>query len=474
MSDRVVGLIDAEEIVATLRESLLVLDVDLVVEYASERFFETFHVSREDTIGRPLGELGNGQWNIPALLEPLGRIVEGGASIERHKVDHVFDGIGRRVMELNARKTVRPGNGSKRILLAIDDITDAELAAQELDRRQRVMTGMVQTLREPLLVLDGDLRVVEASRAFYQTFKVEADGTIGEKLWDLGNGQWAIPELIHLLTSVIPTHSDVEDYEVNHTFPEIGRKTILLNARKIYREGNGTKTLLLAMQDVTDRKAAEEAREKALTLSNTLLEELNHRVMNNLGMVGAIVGAERTQMTDEQCRAAFERMRARISSLGQLYKTLSRTGAIANVDSRDYLDGVLRNLLESSSSAKDIDIALTVDIASMQLSTLTALPLGLVINELATNSLKYAYAGRPTGELGVSLACEGDTLILKVWDDGVGIDPSARVDSGMGQKLIKSLVRQLGAKTRLDSGATGTCTTLTFPRTLAKPLPQPN
>lgn len=391
MNERVIELIDAEEIVATLRESLLVLDIDLVVEYANDRFFETFHVSREATIGRPLKDLGNGQWNIPALLDPLNTIIEKNESIEEHKVDHVFEDIGRRVMRLNARKTVRRGNGSKRILVAIEDITETELLAHELDRQKRIMTGMVQTLREPMLVPDGDLRIIEASRTFYQTFLVEPDDTIGEKLWDLGNGQWAVPELIHLLTSVIPTQSEVVDYEVSHTFPEIGHKTILLNARKIYRKGNGTKTLLLAMQDITERKAAEQAREHALELSNTLLEELNHRVMNNLAMVGAIVGAERSKMTDKECRTAFERMRARITSLGLLYKTLSRTGAVAEVDSQKYLEGVLSNLLESSSETREIDIAVTTDVAAMPLSTAIAVPLGLIVNELATNSLKYAF-----------------------------------------------------------------------------------
>ncbi|GLQ21027.1 sensor histidine kinase [Algimonas porphyrae] len=462
MSSRAVELIDAEEIVATLRESLLVLDVDLVVEYASDRFFETFQVSREATIGRPLQDLGNGQWNIPALLEPLNTIIEKNVSVEQYKVDHVFEDIGRRIMCLNARKTVRPGNGSKRILVAIEDITEAALAAQELERQQRIMTGMVQTLREPLLVLDGELRVVEASRAFYRTFNVEPGDTIGEKLWDLGNGQWAIPELIHLLTSVIPTQSEVVDYEVTHAFPEIGEMTILLNARKIYRKGNGTKTLLLAMQNITERKAAQAAREQALALSNTLLTELNHRVMNNLSMVSAIVGAERTRMTDTECRAAFERMRDRITSLSLLYRALSRTGAVAEVNSENYLEGVLRNLLESSSEARAIDLTLTTDIASIPMSTSLALPLGLVVNELATNSLKYAFKGRRTGELGVSLQRDTDDLVLKIWDDGVGIDPSARTDSGVGQKLIDSLSGQLKAETHLESGDQGTITTLIF------------
>ena len=214
---------DPSEIVASLREGLLVLTEDLDVEYASDRFLRTFGVSREETVGRRLPDLGNGQWNIPDLLEPLGRIVTDGVTIEGHNVDHTFERIGRRVMRLNARRTVRSSDGSTRILLAIDDVTDSADAARELERQRLVAQGIVDSLREPLLVLDGDLKVVEASRAFFEKFKVTAEQTIGRRLWELGNNQWAIPELIDLLTNVIPAQSSVDDFEVTHEFPEIGR-----------------------------------------------------------------------------------------------------------------------------------------------------------------------------------------------------------------------------------------------------------
>ena len=122
-------LIDPAEIVASLRESLLVLTEDLVVEYANDRFLRSFDVTAEDTLGTRLAALGNGQWNIPSLLAERDRIVSGGDEVEDFEVDHVFEKIGRRVMRLNARKTVRPGNGSRRILLVIEDVTAESDAA---------------------------------------------------------------------------------------------------------------------------------------------------------------------------------------------------------------------------------------------------------------------------------------------------------------------------------------------------------
>ncbi len=122
--------------------------------------------------------------------------------------------------------------------------------------------AMVDTVREPLLVLDKDLRVLSASRSFYSTFQVVPSITQGELLYELGDGQWDIPGLRSLLERIVPEHSVMEDYEVEHQFPEIGRRTMLLNARKVFYEGNSHTTLLLGFEDVTARRTLERAREE--------------------------------------------------------------------------------------------------------------------------------------------------------------------------------------------------------------------
>lgn len=454
--------IDPLEIIATLREGLLVLTEDLVVEYASDRFLETFEVDRDATIGRPLADLGNGQWNIAALLDPLGQIVERNTTLEDYEVDHVFDHIGRRVMRLNARKTVRKGNGSKRILLAIEDVTEAADLGRELDRQRRLAQGIVDTLREPLLVLDGDLQVVAASRAFYTKFEVEADETIGKRLWDLQNGQWAAAELVHLLTNVISEHNTVEDYEIRHRFSAIGDRSILLNGRKIYRKGNNTKTLLLAMEDVTERRRLEAEREAALDRSNRLLDELNHRVMNSLSMIGSVVAMEARSLSDEDARQAFERVRGRIKSIGALYQSLTSSTFVDTVDADVYLSGIMRDAVDAA-AAQGAAIDLDLSVAPVPLAPRTAVPLGLIVNELTTNSLKYAYKGRDGGKLGLEVLTAPNGIEVTVWDDGPGIDTHARIDSGLGQKLVEAFVTQLNGEMNQQSGPEGTRHVLWFP-----------
>jgi chemotaxis protein methyltransferase CheR len=127
-----------------------------------------------------------------------------------------------------------------------------------------------------MLMLDGDRRIITASRAFCTMFHISEAETVGRQLRELGDGQWDLPELTALLDNVIPGSRTIEDYHVTLNFPGIGKRTVLLNARKIYREGNNPIALLLAMEDITERDGLQAERDRSLEQTNPLLEELNH------------------------------------------------------------------------------------------------------------------------------------------------------------------------------------------------------
>src|SRR5687767_11002053 len=121
---------------------------------------------------------------------------------------------------------------------------------------QNFAQNIVDTVREPLLILDAALRVRSANRAFYQTFQVSPEETENRLIYELGNGQWDIPALRTLLEDIVPQSSVFNDFELEHDFPTIGRKVMLLNARQL-RAGSYTGLLVLAMEDVTERRRAE-------------------------------------------------------------------------------------------------------------------------------------------------------------------------------------------------------------------------
>jgi serine phosphatase RsbU (regulator of sigma subunit)/PAS domain-containing protein len=160
---------------------------------------------------------------------------------------------------------------------------------------QNYAQNIVDTVREPLLILDATLRVQSANRAFYQTFHVSPGETEGRLIYELGNGQWDIPDLRRLLEDIVPTSSVFNDFELEHTFPVIGRRAMLLNARKL-QAGHHGELLVLAMEDVTARKRAEDALLEAGALQSAIFNSANFSSIatDEKGVIQIFnVGAER-------------------------------------------------------------------------------------------------------------------------------------------------------------------------------------
>src|SRR5580704_3595398 len=184
------------------------------------------------------------------------------------------------------------------------DIEDARALAQ----------AIVDTVREPLLVLDGDLCVLAVSRSYYLTFRVDRQEVLGRPLYALGDGQWHIPALRKLLEKIIPERAAMDAFEVEHEFPRIGRRVMLLNARAVFYADHSRMTLLLAFEDVTERRAIEREKEELLRQTeellrqkDVLLRELEHRVANSLQIIASILMLKARTVTSEETRG--ERLR---------------------------------------------------------------------------------------------------------------------------------------------------------------------
>jgi PAS domain S-box-containing protein len=160
-----------------------------------------------------------------------------------------------------------------------EDITDSKKAEEALrsshaaaKRAREYAEATLRTLPIPLLVLECDMRVVSANEAFYKRFMVEPNETEGRLIYDLGNGQWNIPELRQLLENILPRHEWFEHFEVTHDFQLIGRRTMLLNARRMEVEEGGPERIVLVMEDITDRKLAEEQISRGVELLNVIVD----------------------------------------------------------------------------------------------------------------------------------------------------------------------------------------------------------
>jgi PAS domain S-box-containing protein len=159
--------------------------------------------------------------------------------------------------------------------------TKLKQAEQAVLKAHRYAESIVETVREPLVVLDSNLRVLSANRSFFKIFKVAPEETGGKLIYEVGNNQWDILRLRELLEEIIPKNTSFDDFEVEHDFETIGHKTMLLNARRLPREQDEAQRILLAIEDVTMRRQAE----KKLGESQANIRALNEQILNMLMVV---------------------------------------------------------------------------------------------------------------------------------------------------------------------------------------------
>jgi two-component sensor histidine kinase len=330
--------------------------------------------------------------------------------------------------------------------------------------------AIVDTVREPLLVLDKDLRVLAASRSFYLTFKVARTDTQGRLLYALGDGQWDIPGLRLLLEKIVPEHGVMEDYEVEHQFPGIGRRTMLLNARKVFYEGNSHTTLLLGIEDVSERRALEREKDELLRQKDAflrekdmLLEELQHRVANSLQIIAAIILLKSRSVESEETRLHLQDAHNRVLSVAAVQQHLHVSGAAGPIEMAPYLSKLCESLT-TSMIGDGRPIVLEVNSEGCSVTSREAVSLGLIVTELVLNALKHAFRDDTVNHrIAVSYDVAGTNWKLSVADNGTG-RPSgvfAQAKTGLGTSIVKALAQQLDARVEVLSGPQGTTVSVT-------------
>jgi len=381
------------------------------------------------------------------------------------------------------------------------EIEHRKKAEQETQDARHYAESIVDTVREPLLVLDADLMVISASRSFYQAFKVKPEETERQHIYDLGNRQWDIPKLRELLETILPKTTSFDNFEVEHDFPDIGKRIMLLNARKIFRETNHTHSILLAIEDITERKEIEKGLEK----THAELEEL------------AIELKRSTRAKSEFLANMSHELRTPLNSINGFSEILSdETFGPLNQKQKQYVEYVLtsgKHLLSLINQILDMS---KVESGKMKL-TLSSLPMKSLLNEISllvadmvskkklqmsfeiaedlpniegdelkvkeilynllSNAVKFTPEG---GKVGMRARRADSGIEIVVWDTGVGIavenmekifegffrvdTPYSRITegTGLGLPLSKKLVELHGGKFFVESEGLGKGTQVKF------------
>ncbi len=330
--------------------------------------------------------------------------------------------------------------------------------------------GIVDTVHEPVLVLDKELRVIAASRSFYSAFKVSPEDTKGRLLYALGDGQWDIPKLRVLLEKIIPEQGVMEGYEVEHEFPGLGQRTMRLNARQVFYEEGTNTTILLGMEDITDRRILEREKDELLKQKEVLLEELQHRIANSLQIIASIILMKARTVQSEETRVHLHDAHNRVLSIAAVQKQLHASGANGSIEIAPYLSRLCETLA-TSMIGDTRSIALKVVGAGGRATSREAESLGLIVTELVMNALKHAFPNEKVeGRITVAYDVAGSNWKLSVSDNGIGKPDGAfaQAKSGLGTGIVKALSKQLGALVEVSAGPEGTTVSIThatFPTT---------
>jgi two-component sensor histidine kinase len=323
--------------------------------------------------------------------------------------------------------------------------------------------GIVDTVREPVLVLDKELRVIAASRSFYSAFKVTPEDTQGRLLYTLGDGQWDIPALRVLLEKIIPEKGVMEGYEVDHEFPGLGHRTMCLNARQVFYEGGAGTTILLGMEDITDRMILEREKDELLQQKDMLLEELQHRIANSLQIIASIILLKAKAVQSEETRLHLQDAHKRVMSIAAVQKQLHASGVGGTIEIAPYLARLCETLADSM-IGESRPVTLTMTGEGGNASSRHAESLGLIVTELVMNALKHAFPDdKAEGQITVAYDSQGTNWRLSVSDNGIGKprDGFAPGKSGLGSGIIKALSHQLDAQTETLAGPKGTTVSIT-------------
>jgi PAS domain S-box-containing protein len=322
--------------------------------------------------------------------------------------------------------------------------------------------AIVDTVRELLLVLDTELKVGAASRSFCAAFGLTTKDILGRSVYDLVGGQFNVPALRAALAKIVADDKIVEGLEVRATVQGLGPRTMILNARKVFYDGKGPSNILLAFEDVTDRRAIEAAKEviqkqtnELLVLKDTLLEEMQHRVANSLQIIASILLLKARAATSEESRLDLQDAHHRVMLVATVQEHLQVAGRGELIEIGPYLTKLCGSLAASMiADPSTIAIGVTCDPGSV--ASAEAVSLGLIVIELVINALKHAFPNsRPDARIDIRYEVSGSNWRLSVTDNGVGKPPGAAVPTkgGLGTSLVTALAHQLDAQVEMKPKA---------------------
>jgi len=321
--------------------------------------------------------------------------------------------------------------------------------------------AVIASSNAPVLLLDDQLSVIAASDSFCDTFQIDQPSSAGRRLAELGEGEWAVPQLGSLLKATAAGSAQIESYETELVRKGRVSRCLIINARKLdYFDAEHVR-LLMSVADVTDARIHEKLKDDLLREKAVLLQELQHRVANSLQIIASVLMQSARRVRSEQARSHLRDARNRVMSIAALQRQLSAS-QLGDVALRAYFTDLCESIGASMIAEDKVELSVSVD-GSMA-SADSSVSLGLIVTELVINALKHGFPDHGKGRIEVDYRADGTAWTLSVRDTGAGM-PADRsgVKPGLGTGIVEALARQLGATVKVSDANPGTLVEIVHP-----------
>ena len=315
--------------------------------------------------------------------------------------------------------------------------------------------AMVASSDAPLLLLDGDLNLIAASRSFYRVFHIEPADIAGGAVFGLGAGEWDVPQLRSLLAATASGHAAIDAYEMDLDHPRGDVRRLVIKAEKLHYGDADATRLLVTVSDVTDARIAAAHKDELIREKAVLLQEVQHRVANSLQIISSVLLQTARKVQSDETRGYLEDAHNRVMSIATVQKQLASSSQ-GDVELRPYFTQLCQSLGASMIRDHSLQsIAVTGDAGAVTADV--SVSFGLIVTELVINALKHAFPGGRAGKITVDYRCEGEGWRLSVGDDGVGMPKAlSRARSGLGTSIVEALARQLDSRVDIADAHPGT------------------
>jgi PAS domain S-box-containing protein len=335
----------------------------------------------------------------------------------------------------------------------IRDITEQKRSEEALRRSKEFIETALNSMNDAVSIINvNDFTIVGVNRVFLDQLGLTEDEVMGKPCFEITHHRHdpcGSPDDVCPLMETLRTGKHAVEEHVH--YQKDGRKVFVEVSTSPIKEGGKVVQVVHVARDVTARKKAEEQIRASLREKEVLLKEIHHRVKNNMQVISSLLKLQSRYATDERHLAMFRESQNQIKSMVLVHELLYQSKDLANIDFKEYLKDVVNGLIRSFGVDKE-RIAFNVDVEGVSLSIDSAVPCGLIINELISNSIKYAFPDGRKGEIRIGLHLDGEKFVLTYSDNGIGLpgDIDFKNTETLGMRLIKALVDELDGEIEVE------------------------